>query len=116
MKYNQYILMHKNTPCIAMTLDGETGSILKCDILDEKHAPLGHSNSKAFVNWWERRAVPKHQIDIDKLTNGELNTKYMMDNLGLSLIDGYWIKPANSSYTWEQVNLYSNSFTEKGFS
>lgn len=35
---------------------------------------------------------------------------YMMNNLSLSLIDNYWIKPVDNAedYTWESVNLYEN--------
>lgn len=35
---------------------------------------------------------------------------YMMNNLSLSLIDNYWIKPVDNAedYIWESVNLYEN--------
>ena len=114
--HNQFTLMHKDIPCISLTLDENTGAVLKCTVLDTAHAPLGFNNKKAFATWWERRAVPKHQLDVNILTNGAPGTKYMMDNLGLSLIDGYWIKPIDSAYTWKDINLYSNPFAEKGFS
>ena len=43
---------------------------------------------------------------------------YMMNNLSLSLIDNYWIKPVDddNDYTWKSVNLYENDFAEVDFS
>ena len=32
----------------------------------------------------------------------------LLNNLGLSLTDNYWVKPYDSEYTWDKVNLYDN--------
>lgn len=109
---NQFYIMHKNKETGLVSLDKETGYIISINILDKKEAPIGINNNKAFVNWWERRAIPKTQDNKDILLNDMTNTEYMMKNLGLSLNDCYWIKPIESNYTWEQVNFFENNFYE----
>ena len=115
IKAAQYYLMHKNHIAEKLFLDMNDGKLVDCEILDERHAPIGHRNRQACANWWERRAIPKHQKNQSVLLNGINHMVYMMQNLSLSLIDGYWIKPAASSLTWEDVNLYDHNFAEKDF-
>lgn len=108
-----YYLMHKNHIAEKLFLDTNDGKLVDCEILDDRHAPIGHANKQVCANWWERRAIPKHQKNQSVLLGGVNRMVYMMQNLSLSLIDGYWIKPATSSLTWEDVNLYDHNFTEK---
>ena len=115
MSENQYYLMHKNIITGIVTINKEFGNVDNVTILDFDHAPIGCTNKKAFSNWWERRAIPKHQKNQEVLLDGETNLVYMMENLGLSLTDCYWIKPVNSDLEWEDVNLYEHNFAEKDF-
>ena len=32
-------------------------------------------------------------------------------NLGLSLSDHYWVKPAGSNLSWDEVNFFENDFS-----
>lgn len=112
----QFYLMHKNKVFGIVIVNNETGNLIDIDITDISLCPIKTLDKKQLVNWWERRAIPKNQKMSSQLLCGENNTKYMIDNLGLSLVDCYWIKPTSSKFTWEQVNLYTNDFAEKDFS
>lgn len=115
MSENQYYLMHKDIITGIVTINKEFGTAESVAIIDQYHAPIGCNNKKAFFNWWERRAIPKHQKNQEILLNGETNLVYMMENLGLSLTDCYWIKPVDSAFEWKDVNLYEHNFAEKDF-
>lgn len=91
IEIKQYYLMHKNQIAEMLLLDANDGKLIDSDVLNKTHAPIGHSDKKAFSNWWERRAIPKHQKNQSVLLGGMNNMEYMMQNLGLSLIDEYWI-------------------------
>ena len=111
-----YILMHKNIETAILDISKDMETILHCEILDKAHAPIGHNNETALKNWWKRRAVPNHQMNQAVLHPDQTNMEYMTKNLGLSLIDCYWIRPMNLKLTWEEVNLYTNDFKERDFS
>lgn len=113
---NQYYLMHKDIITGLITVNTDTASIVDCKITEISHAPIGHKDTRALSNWLNRRAIPVHQHNQDILKNGKDNFSYMMDNLGLSLIDCYWFKPLDSDYTWDSINLFKHNFAEKDFS
>ena len=114
----QYYLMHKNEVVVSLLMEEENGSILNissegnCDLL-----PLGGNISpKDLKCWWERRAVPVSQGNMKRILmeNGISSTqKYLLNNLGLSLSDHYWINPADEMLTWEEVNLFHNDFKDE---
>lgn len=112
----QFYLMHKNDAFGVVIINNETGNLIDIDITDISLCPIKTLDKKQLVSWWERRAIPKNQRMSNQLLCGESNIKYMINNLGLSLVDCYWIKPISSEFTWEQVNLYTNDFAEKDFS
>ena len=112
----QFYLMHKDKSFGIATIDNDTGSLIDINITDIEYCPIKTLDKKQLVSWWERRAIPKNQRMSDYLLCGESNTKYMLNNLGLSLVDCYWVNPIDSEFTWEKVNLYTNDFAEKDFS
>ena len=112
----QFYLMHKDKSFGIATIDNDTGSLIDINITDIEYCPIKTLDKKQLVSWWERRAIPKNQRMSDYLLCGESNTKYMLNNLGLSLEDCYWVNPIDSEFTWEKVNLYTNDFAEKDFS
>ena len=112
----QFYLMHKDKSFGIATIDNDTGSLIDINITDIEYCPIKTLDKKQLVSWWERRAIPKNQRMSDYLLCGESNTKYMLNNLGLSLEDCYWVNPIDSEFTWEKVNLYANDFAEKDFS
>ena len=108
-----FLLMHKDVIAANLCLS-EDGSMLHYKVEDKEHFPIVKSD-KEFRSWWERRAVPLHQKELRALLDNNTPLVYMVKNLGLSLTDGYWIKPFASPLQWEDVNLYSNEFLEKEF-
>lgn len=112
----QFYLMHKDEQFGIATIDNDTGNLLNLRITNINLCPIKTLDKKQLASWWERRAIPKNQRMTSQLLCGESNTKYMLNNLGLSLVDCYWVKPINSEFTWEEVNLYTNDFAEKDFS
>ncbi len=45
--------------------------------------------------------------------NGIFNTQsYMLRNLGVSLIDHYWINPVDEMLEWKDINLFENEFKD----
>lgn len=115
LETKQYYLMHNNHVTAILTLDACDGKFIDSEVLDKAHAPFGYADKKAFANWWERRAIPKHQKNQAVLLNGMNRMEYMIQNLSLSLIDNYWIKEMDSRLAWEDVDLYNHNFAEKDF-
>lgn len=113
-----YYLMHRNDIVASMTFDEETGKIQKVkEIVNPELLPPGTSQSvKELVRWWERRAVPLAQGNIKQfLRENQIPTtqNYLLRNLGLSLSDHYWINPADACCLWEEVNLFTNDFSDE---
>ena len=114
----QYILYHGIMPTMLLNLDKDTGNLLSYHIINKDRAPYMCEDRRAFNSWWERRAIPKNQQNSKILINDNTNMTYMIQNLSLSLIDNYWVKPASNdfNYTWDDINLYTNNFAEIDFS
>ena len=113
-----YEVMRKNTP-IALADFSETGRMLwySRDKINNELAPLWENEDNEYlIRWWEERSVPIGQNKLREIlsekglvTPGE----YLLKNLGLSLTDYYWIRPLGETYKWEDVNLFSNGFTNE---
>ncbi len=85
------------------------------------HMPVGtmqkqDADQQALAKWWSRRTIPKGRprlqevLDIrNMLTSKEL----LKDSFGLSLSDQYWLKPKDSSVSWEQIQFFDNDFSEQ---
>ncbi|MCC8072783.1 MAG: excisionase [Clostridiales bacterium] len=118
----EYILMHKNIPVAEVEIDSLTGSILKvANVENPKHLPFGIVCKKGIVDraalneWWKDRSIPASRsgvnaaLEVLKLSSTQaLLTKCF----GLSLSDQYWMKPAESTIIWENINFFDNSFSE----
>ena len=78
--------------------------------------PLGGNLSpEDLKKWWERRAVPLKQGNMKQLLNANniaTPQNYLLQNLGLSLSDHYWINPAEMLLEWKNVNLFTNDFKD----
>ncbi len=113
-----YEVMRKNT-AIAIADFSETGRMTwySRDKINKELTPLWENeDAEHLIRWWEQRSVPIGQNKIQEMlkekgmvTPGE----YLLKNLGLSLTDYYWIKPMGEYYRWEDVNLFTNGFTNE---
>ncbi len=121
----EYTLMHKNLPVAQIEIDEETGSISKIiEIYRENHMPVEtvytmHHETKAqrmaLNHWWTGRSIPASRSGIREALD-ELRvydtTLLLTHCLGLSLSDHYWIRPASSDVKWEDVNFFTNDFSD----
>ena len=83
----------------------------------EALSPLAYRSTpdQWLSKWWADRSIPLTRDQIKSfLSSQNLSTpdQYLIKNLGLSLTDYYWIKPVDSSLTWEAVNLFDHDFHE----
>lgn len=116
-----YTLMHKDIPVADLTLDETTGSIQRIDALFRGgHLPVGVSvrrgmaDRAAFNAWWTDRFIPSARSGlVDALSQlGFPDPQQVISrNLGLSLSDHYWVKPAGSNLSWDEVNFFENGFS-----
>ncbi|MCD8231584.1 MAG: hypothetical protein LUD14_07175 [Clostridiales bacterium] len=112
-----YLIMRKNDP-IAAAQFSEDGSMIRYSgqILHPELAPLQSRVSSGWLrDWWKARSIPISQGKVSEMLQkkGLLGPEdFLIKNLGLSLTDYYWIKPAISDLTWEDVNLFDNDFQE----
>lgn len=117
-----YTLMHKDQPVLECLIDSKTGVIAKInEVHSLEHAPLGGLRSDGKLDrhelnsWWVGRSIPSHRMHIQNVldTLGVNDTKMLLTkSFGLSLSDQYWVKPQNSNISWEQVNFFTNTFSE----
>ena len=119
MSQSLYYLMHRDDAVCVVSIDTVSGEMLRAArIHNPELLPLGgRIDTESLRRWWHRRAVPISQGKIRLLLNTlEISTpqEYLVKNMGLSLIDHYWIKPAEMSLSWKEVNLFSNDFLSPG--
>ena len=112
-----YVLMHRDDPVCTVTIDSESGTMLRVSKPEspELLPPGGNIDAEALRGWWSRRAVPVSQGHILRILEsaGIAGTqKYLVKNLGLSLTDHYWIRPLSADYGWQDINLFTNSFID----
>ena len=115
MAEQSYELMHKDDVVASLQLDDLSGAILKVTPgTNPELLPLGGSQgADSLRKWWLRRAVPISQGNIAALLQQEgipSTQSLLVQNLGLSLSDHYWIKPNGSELTWTDVSPFSNTF------
>ena len=116
-----YVLMHRNDPVIVVNIDS-SGQMrdVSTHIYNRDLLPLRHqTETNGLVRWWKERAVPlsRHGIQQFMMERGfDGPEDYLVKNLGLSLSDTYWIKPADSNLSWTNINLYENDFRTDYFS
>ncbi len=117
MEEKLFTLMHRNDPVCSITVDPLSGSMLRISkpTVPELLPLGGFIDADALRKWWQRRAVPISQGNIQRiLEHLEITTpqEYLVRNLGLSLVDHYWIKPLDMPLHWEDVNLFTNDFRD----
>ncbi|NBK97544.1 MAG: excisionase [Erysipelotrichia bacterium] len=90
-------------------------------LLNPAYAPLGiidyktGISKKSFNAWWKERSIPASRSKIkDILDSLDMSSSLeLLDKcMGLSLSDQYWIKNKDSKVTWEEVNFFTNDFSE----
>ncbi len=118
----EYTLMHKNIPTLDIELDEATGSVRKLGKVHQiKHLPLGTVDRHGIVDrtalnaWWIDRCIPASRSGIQRaLETLNIPTPQLLLTrcFGLSLSDQYWVKPQSSDLQWDEINFFSNPFSE----
>ena len=119
----RYYLMRKNEVITLMQFD-DAGKLTAYsrNITESAKvlAPLSYRSQpdEWLYKWWEDRSIPLTRDQIKRFLSerGLSNPgQYLIDNLGLSLTDYYWLKPVDSDLTWKKVNLFDNPFHDDVF-
>lgn len=116
-----YKLLNKNRLLADIELS-DSGFIVDINkIIDAEAFPVGvitDNNLKNTVgslnSWWQGRAIPASRDGLKQVLQAydiETTTKLSARSLGLSLSDQYWIKPAGSDIEWQDVNFFTNEFS-----
>lgn len=113
----KFSLMHKDIPVCALSIDADSGAMLRVSKpIHPELLPLGGNiDAVKLRKWWQQRAVPVGQGKIMRILEraGFPSTqKYLVKNWGLSLTDHYWIKPLDVELGWDDVNLFTNAFRD----
>ncbi|MDO4478171.1 MAG: hypothetical protein Q4B73_03910 [Lachnospiraceae bacterium] len=113
----EFFLMHKDIRVCLMeiTENGDIRGVRKNEKAAD-HFPLGgQMNDMKFHDWWRDRAIPKtrHGAKTALQKLGYASTgNALVNNLGLSLSDCYWIMPREEMLSWKDVNLFANDFVD----
>lgn len=109
-----YLLLNRDRPVLEFSSqrDSFEEPVFQEQIWLSEYRPIGYKNLNTFL---ERRKAPKHREHIRVLLQ-----QYECDDMegflqvthALSLNDTFWVKPINSTLTWDDVSLYSNEFDE----
>ena len=108
MQEMNYYLMHQDDIVCSVTIDRATGAMIRVSapLAPELLPPGGNLDADTLRKWWHRRAVPASQGNIGHILD-QLGIaspqEYLVKNLGLSLIDHYWLKPIDMPLRWNDV-------------
>ena len=118
---SKYVLMHKRTEVAEVFINemivgiSKIGDVINADHLPPGTAKKGKADHRALNEWWTGRSIPASRSGLkNALDNlGISNARSLLtQSYGLSLSDHYWIKPAGTSLTWDDMNFFENDFSE----
>lgn len=106
----EYVLMNKNVEIASFEINDVLDSI---NIIKQfTKLPYWIDDLGAFIR---NRRAPKHRENIAQLLqqSGCSTLRGFIDiTHALSLVDTFWVRPADSRLTWEKVSLYTHRFNE----
>lgn len=105
-----YFLMYENQKVAVFSV--ENGNISKVQFPDSssKYLPVGISTIEQLHRWIANRCIPFTRQGLNRELVTITPFEYMLQNMGLSLTDHYWICNIENVCTWESINLYVNDF------
>lgn len=120
------ILMNKNTEVLLTEYDSASSTFIKIyEVYNIEYAPYilkNLYNEKDFndnsfrINlskWFQGRGIPSWRDKLDILLH-RLNiiapSELLDKSFGLSLSDQYWLKPINTSISYDDINFFDNDF------
>ena len=118
----EYILTHRKVAVAEIEIDEETAVIAKIGaVFAPEHIPIGISvkNNRPdrgdLNDWWQGRSIPASRQNIREVIQNlgvSSPEKLITRSFGLSLSDQYWLNPIATQLKWEEVNFFTNSFSE----
>jgi hypothetical protein len=117
---DRYILKHKNIDVAEISFNEHFALHGIYKIFNKEHMPLGIINylgkasNNRLYDWWETRSMPKTRTSTATLSyiNVKNRDEFLVNTLGFSLSDHYWICPGNKPLRWEDKNYYQNRFSD----
>lgn len=105
-----YFLMYENQKVALFSV--ENGIISKVQFSDSNlmYLPVGISTTEQLQRWITNRCIPFTRQGLNRDLVTMTPFEYMLQNMGLSLTDHYWICNIENVCTWESINLYVNDF------
>ena len=113
--------MHQDYPVFEVLLNKYFTIRKITDTFNEDRMPviINKKNvNKYILNYWffdrgisEKRKELKNILSVHRMWSRE---ELIVKNLGLSLIDHYWLKNEKDSRTWKDVNYHENQFNQEG--
>ena len=105
-----YFLMYENQKVAVFSV--ENGIISKVQFSDSNltYLPVGISTTEQLQRWITNRCIPFTRQGLNRELVTMTPFEYMLQNMGLSLTDHYWICNIENVCTWESINLYVNDF------
>lgn len=114
MGNNVYGFMHKDIVLALLSIEDDIITGIRLNPETVNFYPIGYEKTKkGITKFLKNRGVPATRKGIRGNLEGLTSFKYMLQNLGLSLTDCYWLKPSNSNFTWNSVNLFKNDFKDR---
>lgn len=115
MPSTTYLLMNKNRPLLSFYAKEAISGYHLEELETFANPQLFPPRFNNINTWISNRNYAKHKEHLQKWLHewGIDNTVGFIElTHALSLNDSLWVKPETSSLTWEQVNLYTNDFTD----
>lgn len=108
-----YFLMYENQKVAVFSV--ENGIISKVQFSDSNltYLPVGISTTEQLQRWITNRCIPFTRQGLNRELVTITPFEYMLQNMGLSLTDHYWICNIENVCTWESINLYVNDFKSR---
>ena len=117
----EFTLMHREIKVADVEMDSFYHIKSIKNIYAAEHMPVGtmqkqDADQQALAKWWSRRTIPKGRTRLQEvldIRNMLTSKELLKDSFGLSLSDQYWLKPEDSSVSWEQIQFFDNDFSEQ---
>ena len=120
MSATRYELMHGDHVAASVSISGE-GLIASINrIVDRDRMPWGTVGSDdddtldRLRDWWKYRRIPRKRdiAETIRRLGFASNDELMVAGLAANLSDHYWIRPLGDDLCWDDVSLFTNSFSE----
>ncbi|MDR1775503.1 MAG: hypothetical protein LBS17_03485 [Actinomycetes bacterium] len=134
MAQQEYILMNKRTPVLSYTYNTFLRRVERVnEVFDIAAGPLwtqraagrltGPDLAYALQWWWEERRIPTLRSGLrqslrrlyehtPEMPDRDIIEELLLINHALSLSDQYWVRDTAATITWDEINYFTNDFTD----